>query len=159
MYECAICQNKAEFYIPHTLLGKSGNTYICDKCLVAFDKSGYLKLFAVPVISDSILPTTPTDIECKSCGMTLSKFLKTKRVGCAEDYRLFGLQDSLESYHKASQHIGKIPINANVSKEVVIDRIERLKNLMGDAVRADRFEEAAKIRDEIKALSTKIGLL
>ena len=159
MHECAICQNRAEFYIPHTLLGKSGNTYVCDKCLISFDKSGYLKLFAVPVTADSILQSATSDIKCESCGMTLSKFLKTKRVGCAKDYNLFDLKNALETYHKSSQHVGKIPMNAEVSKEVVIDRIERLKDLMGDAVRADRFEEAAKLRDEIKALSIKIGIL
>lgn len=158
MHECAICKSEATYYIPHTLLGTTGTTYVCEKCLTAFDKSGYLKLFAVPVTADSILQSAPADIKCESCGMTLSKFLKTKRVGCAKDYNLFDLKNALETYHKSSQHIGKIPMNAEVSKEVIVGRIERLKDLMGDAVKSDRFEEAAKLRDEIKALYIKMGI-
>lgn len=106
---------------------------------------------------------TPTihDITCKDCGMTLSEFKKNGRFGCAKDYELFNVGPTLEKIHGTSQHVGKVPKEQEDRKQAAIkkavvaiteDLIARLKKQMDDAVKAENYEQAAKLRDEIRGL-------
>jgi len=159
MNKCIACDNKASYYILDIMNGSKAETYLCSACLDKFDK-GYLKLFAIPLLQQeqlNALNTISNNVECHDCGMTLSKFLQYKRVGCAKDYELFNLGPVLESYHKSIQHVGKIP-STHIDKSVVIHKIEHLKNMMDKAVKSDEFEEAARLRDEIKDLSRKMDI-
>lgn len=93
-------------------------------------------------------PPAP-DITCPDCGMTLSKFKQIGRFGCAKDYELFKVGPALEKIHGASVHIGKVPEKSSDEK------IKRLKKDMEAAVKAEQYEKAASIRDEIKKLEIK----
>jgi protein arginine kinase activator len=88
------------------------------------------------------------DVTCSDCGMTLSKFRETGRFGCAKDYELFNVGPMLEKIHNASVHTGKAP------KKSAEDKIKHLKRHMEDAVKAENYEKAAELRDEIKKLET-----
>ena len=86
------------------------------------------------------------DITCPDCGMTLSKFKQTGRFGCAKDYDLFKVGPALEKIHGASVHTGKVPETSPDNK------IRHLKKDMEAAVKAEDYEKAAMLRDEIKKL-------
>lgn len=150
---CAICKtNKAAYYIVDILHGNKTESYLCEPCLNKFDTSGFLKLFALPIDQIGMLTGfSNNDIKCESCGMTLSKFVQTKRVGCAKDYDLFNLGPLLESHHKASKHVGKVPAN-QVTQETISNRVDHLNKSMAEAIKSEKYEEAARIRDEIKNL-------
>ena len=104
---------------------------------------------------NSVKNIAPTVVrECKNCHMTLSEFLKNGRFGCSECYSAFedALKKPLKQIHGATEHTGKIPQKggAKISKET---KIRHLKAELDTAVLNQEFEKAAKLRDEIKAIS------
>ncbi len=89
---------------------------------------------------------------CPSCGMTLEEFRKKGRLGCAQDYEVFRthLAEVLERVHGAVQHSGRIP--GSSSPAGGNERLELLRQELGNAIRAEAYENAARLRDEIRAL-------
>lgn len=160
---CIFCGQKANYYVLDIISGSKKEWFLCPPCMNKYDKSGYLKLFAINLADPPILPvlltspykpvpTEPMDVRCPKCGMTLSKFMRTKRVGCDNDYDLFKLGPVLKEYHKSDQHFGKFPKDQTLPPEAVSNRLNHLKSAMKEAISAEKYEDAAKLRDEIKAL-------
>ena len=93
---------------------------------------------------------------CPACGFTQADFKKTGRLGCPACYDHFaeGLMGLLKSMHKGTQHVGKVPQRL----KKVLDRSDRLKTLqrkLAKAIEDEKFERAAELRDEIKALQAQ----
>src|SRR5262249_34882840 len=80
---------------------------------------------------------------CPICGMTLTEFKAEGRLGCQHDYE--SLRDTLEPLieriHRSTEHVGKAP------REV---RVRAWKKQMQEAVAAENYEEAARLRDLIR---------
>jgi protein arginine kinase activator len=89
---------------------------------------------------------------CPDCGMTLEEFRKKGRLGCPRDYEVFRvhLTDVLERVHGAVQHSGRIPGLAAAGTGG--GRIEDLRKELENAIRAEAYESAARLRDEIRAI-------
>jgi len=103
---------------------------------------------------------------CPSCGMTLEEFRKKGRLGCAQDYEIFRahLSEVLERVHGAVQHSGRIPGSSSpedspsaVPANAGDGRLEHLRQELGNAIRAEAYENAARLRDEIRALEEGAG--
>ena len=60
-----------------------------------------------------------------------------------------GLESLVKAMHKGTNHLGKIPTRHQVSKKYD-DQITDLKDRLMNAIKKENFEEAAKLRDEIK---------
>lgn len=102
--------------------------------------------------------STP-QISCPACHLSFEEFSKTGKLGCSECYHAFRpqMKQVLRSIHGNDTHTGKIPHSAD-GKLRAKRELEALKLKLNDAVAAEQFEEAAKLRDEIKALSQKEGI-
>lgn len=128
-----------------------------------------------------------TGLKCSNCGLTYTDFKKIGRLGCGSCYGTFRkyLTPLLKRIHGSSQHVGKVPPTASktakVGKRKVPVRQEEpaaaeidsgsakpketreqkdLKELrlrLQRAIETEAFEEAAKIRDQIKALEKEIS--
>lgn len=120
----------------------SHEVYLCDDCV----QSVATAVAQLKTPSHSNI----NDIQCEFCGMTLSQFKKTKRVGCGRDYELFGLDKIIKTYHHSSQHVGKVPRSA--SKENNNENLARLRSDMVQAIKVENYELAAKLRDKINKL-------
>lgn len=94
---------------------------------------------------------------CPDCGMTLEEFRKKGRLGCPRDYEVFRvhLTDVLERVHGAVQHSGRIPCSA--ASNPGGGRIEDLRKELENAIRAEAYESAARLRDEIRAIEDGSG--
>jgi len=79
---------------------------------------------------------------------------KRSRVGCPEWYEAFAeeLTPLVEAMHKGVQHVGKVPAGARVSAEIAA-----LERKLEQAVAAQRFEEAARLRDLVRDLKAGKG--
>lgn len=93
-------------------------------------------------------------IQCEHCSMTLQKFIKIGRFGCAHCYQTFHeqLTPILRRLHSGNwSHSGKIPkrIGGHMHTRKQIDS---LKQTLKDLVLREEFEQAAKVRDEIRTL-------
>ena len=122
----------------------------------------YVENEYMPTLSDSI-------IKCKKCGMTYNDFIKTGMFGCDECYETFEgpINSLLKSLHGTTKHIGRKPKkigDASETKSVKkdskikekdekIDKEKELQKQLEQAIKDERYEDAAKIRDEIKKLT------
>jgi protein arginine kinase activator len=94
---------------------------------------------------------------CPECDMTLPEFQKKGRLGCAHDYTVFEeeMNRLLLKVHGSNVHVGAAPAKARERigrRRFVKERIEALKRELDAAVRAERFEEAAGLRDRLREL-------
>ena len=94
---------------------------------------------------------------CPACGFNHADFKKTGRLGCPACYDHFseGLVSLLKSMHKGVRHVGKVPKRFKQLKKAldVTDRLKALQRKLAKAIESEKFERAAELRDEIKALS------
>ena len=104
--------------------------------------------------------TTPsaqyTDEICPTCKTRLSEVSKTGKAGCSDCYTVFRPQFEymLAKIHANTQHTGKISESAGERLKVKKE-LENLKAAMQAAIEGQNFEQAAVLRDKIKALETK----
>lgn len=117
--------------------------------------------------------------ECKSCGELYNEFIKTGLLGCPECYDMF--EDRLDSVLKNIQgntkHVGRKPLNIaekmnNIGENNVNQKgkkadikatsekensktndLENLQEELNKAIKEERYEDAAIIRDKIKKLN------
>ncbi len=94
---------------------------------------------------------------CKSCHMTYEEFLKVGKFGCSQCYATFGkvFDKSLKQIQGNETHHGKIPkgfVSATTQMIENLSEIEKLSLKLQYAVEKEEFEEAAKLRDQIRAL-------
>jgi protein arginine kinase activator len=97
-------------------------------------------------------------VRCPDCGMTLEEFRKKGRLGCPKDYEVFRphIEELLERVHGATSHVGRIP---GLSEKELL-RIQRMTDLQQEleiAIREEAYENAARIRDELKELEVSGG--
>ena len=90
------------------------------------------------------------EAECPECGATLAEFRRTGRLGCAACYSAFDghLRDLLRRLHGTTRHAGESYGAAAPPADDLAGLRERLRL----AVEAERFEEAARLRDAIRRL-------
>lgn len=94
---------------------------------------------------------------CPTCGFTHADFKKSGRLGCPACYDHFsdGLVSLLKSMHKGVRHVGKVPKRFKKLKKALdtSDRLKTLQAKLSKAIEQEKFEVAAELRDEIKALT------
>ena len=91
-------------------------------------------------------------LKCPACGLTFSDFRQVGQLGCSECYKGFGpsLDPLLKRIHGNTIHTGKAPKRTG-GRVRVRKEIEELRNQLKAAISREAYEEAARIRDEIKA--------
>jgi protein arginine kinase activator len=96
-------------------------------------------------------------VRCTGCGYEYSDFKKVGRLGCPQCYDAFEAQlvPVLRHVHGSTQHAGK-KITAHSERAVIRDRVAALKEDLSLAIRAEDYERAATIRDEILALESQV---
>lgn len=94
------------------------------------------------------------ELECPDCNLTFVKFLDIGKFGCPTCYATFRerLPHVFGKLHNGhATHTGKIPMSFN-EIYAIKRKIEEIRTKMQEAVAAERFEEAAALRDEANAL-------
>ena len=111
------------------------------------------------LLADLLLKAAPRaeapapGIRCEQCGFTQNDFKKQGRFGCPACYDAFAamLEPLLDGMHKGTKHAGKVP-QAAVDRKSLYDRMTKLELELTDAIKAERYEEAARFRDEINQM-------
>lgn len=96
-------------------------------------------------------------ITCQQCGMTYGEFRKGGMLGCACCYKAFHepMIALLQRIHGNTQHAGRIPGGVHSGTSIRMN-IDRLKQQLQKAVAAEEYEQAAKLRDAIRALTAQL---
>lgn len=96
---------------------------------------------------------------CEGCGLTYRQFTRTGLLGCGRCYAMFGdrLESLLRRLHGASRHVGKAPLRRGGS--IGLERhIQAMRRSLLEAVAAEEYERAARLRDEIREAEARLKL-
>jgi protein arginine kinase activator len=98
-----------------------------------------------------------TKVRCAGCGYEYSDFKKIGRLGCPQCYDAFEAQlvPVLRHVHGSTQHAGK-KATAHSERAALRDRMAALREDLSLAIRAEDYERAAAIRDEIRGLEAQV---
>jgi protein arginine kinase activator len=164
---CDICkQNVATVHLTQMVEGKTKKVDLCESCSKAKgvdDPTGFSLadlLLGLGAAQEMEQATAGGEVKCPHCGFTQADFKKAGRLGCADCYNTFadGLEGLLRTMHKGTKHIGKVPQVLKQSQDLS-DKLKTLQNKLEKAISEEDFETAARIRDEINQVKTKINEL
>lgn len=169
---CSMCKQKeATIHITRIINGEKEELYLCDDCAknvegidINLDVQPEFRLDS-PFTFQSILSgivdyinknavnneKKPLNLVCKKCKTTFDEFKETGLLGCSECYDNFKevLNPIVKRIHGNVEHIGKIPKNSG--KEIIKkNTINDLKEKLQKAIATEEYEQAAKIRDQIR---------
>lgn len=105
-------------------------------------------------ISEPGLPTgRRSQKHCEACGLDLETLQKTGTIGCPADYEIFAeeIGQLLLRLHGARVHVGRLPKDFQ-NRRAREHQAQQLEAELEKAVHDERFEEAARLRDRIRAL-------
>lgn len=149
--KCNLCAKPATVHLTQIVNSKIHKVDLCEACAQAkgvTDPNGFS--LADLLLKASLNPEPAGDVRCESCGFTQQDFKKTGRFGCPACYEHFQvlLDPMLDSMHKGSLHTGKVPQRA-LDRRSLYERLTRLETELDQAIKAERYEDAARYRDEI----------
>ena len=103
-------------------------------------------------------PSGKAEAKCPNCGLTYQDFRRIGRLGCSECYQAFrdSLVVLLKRIHGSTQHLGRAP--SKITKAAAAPKksaIEILRFDLQKAIEVEEFEQAARLRDKIRALEAK----
>lgn len=117
---------------------------------------GGLKGTEGQLTKESVVGLTPGDTVCPGCQMTAAEFKVRGRLGCPRCYEVFraAIIPLLERVHDATTHRGRFPGRSAKAVPVPVNQAE-LRRKLGNAIKDEHYEEAARLRDQIKQSETK----
>ena len=113
-------------------------------------------LFGLP--AQQVRRQTGEEKKCTLCGAAFAELVKEGKVGCPECYKVFAeeLAPTISRIHGTGVHIGTAPERYKEGRERK-ERIAELESKLKRAVEAEEYEEAAKLRDELRKLKSEDG--
>lgn len=148
--KCQRCHKPASLHITEVLPHDQFEEYhLCEECAKKhLDATGGKKPAVRPADADD-----PGGKVCEACGIKFVEFRNSGRLGCPHDYDSFRdeLVPLLESIHGEAKHQGKAPRRLPKAKAAQHE-LGHLRRQLQQAVTAESYEEAARLRDRIKRL-------
>ncbi len=161
---CQICEEQqATVHYTEIINNKAVALHLCEDCARKKEIIDQFGNFSMSDLVKGLAGFVGTESEegnlkCDNCGLLFSDFRKTGRFGCSECYKAFQteLEPLIKRIHGSTKHVGNfVPLKH--SKEVkALSKIGKLKVEMEKVVQQEEFEQAAKIRDQIKKLEKGI---
>ena len=171
MKKCSECAKPAVFHVTELEDGPPVEVHFCEEHFHAYMKGGdegpppggpttggkseaAKTKQALKEVADAKAIRKASGKRCPHCGISFHEFREKGRFGCPGDYAAFReqLMPLIENIHDATSHVGKVPAGAAGGEKSRQFRLIRLRKDLAAAVEGERYEEAAKLRDEIGAL-------
>lgn len=157
---CDRCKkNNAVTHIKTNINGMIYEQHLCKECA---EKEGFENSFENPFsqLFDSFFAEKPaikrTSVNCPQCNTTFEEILSTGRIGCSKCYEVFEkeLMPYISKLQGNVKHIGKVlEYSENPNRKIdEQSELETLKSKLDDAVKNERYEDAAVLRDKINKL-------
>jgi protein arginine kinase activator len=152
--KCQFCDKPATVHLTNIAKGgKKQVLHLCERCarkhnLIPDQPTPHVDLKALLGLLAGA--TDPAALTCPTCGLQYGEFRAEGRLGCPDDYAAFRpvLEPLLERIHRAQAHVGKVP--RKVRRQAAAAELKTLRKQMRAAAKAERYEEAARLRDLIR---------
>lgn len=172
--ECQEChKNHAIVHFAQVINGDKTEIHVCQQCAkekgyVSPDEDAYSLHHLLSGLfnpnSEAMQKLTEQEkeqqeIQCDKCGMTYQEFASIGKFGCASCYQTFSehLNPLFRKVHSGNTiHEGKVPkrVGSDISQR---KKVRELKVKLQQAIADEAFEDAAKIRDQIKGLEKNLN--
>lgn len=163
--DCQDCPHDKSVQLTKIVQGKLTKAVVCGDCPKRSPLEGAVGSsegsFSLQTFLDGIKPakappepvvTTPAVPDCPDCKLSFEEFRKTGRLGCHRDYEVFraALLPLIAKIQHATSHTGQVPVRAarRLEREAAL---ESLNARLAEAVATEGYEEAAVLRDQIRA--------
>ena len=159
--KCDLCSKPATVHLTQIVNNKVHKVDLCEECAQAkgvTDPSGFSLADLLLKASLNPAPTLAAGVRCEQCGFTPADFKKLGRFGCPQCYDAFTslVEPMLDSMHKGTTHTGKIPQKA-LARKNLHDRLSKLELDLTAAIKSERYEDAARCRDEINQVKQTVA--
>lgn len=177
--KCENCKNnEATVKYTEIINGEKKEMHLCEKCShelgidninlsMPIDFSSFFGgLFDDEYDSQEFMPLFPKvkDLRCNNCNTSYEDFINSGKFGCEECYDVFSnkIDSILKRIHGSNKYVGRKALNSKDNGDVPSSnldnnknnakesKLESLQNDLKKAIQDERYEDAAKIRDEIK---------
>lgn len=184
---CSNCgQNEAAVYISRNINGKVTSGMYCRECAAKMGAGGLGLLSGLDLVGmlgaakdkPKKIPLGSSDPSkrCTACGRSFNEIASSGMVGCAVCYKSFAdeLDGTITGIHGTAVYTGRHPgknepviepleniIKDQADPQPVMDTAAGegtdLRALLLEAVKNENYEEAARLRDLIKASEAETG--
>lgn len=150
---CQVCEGKpATIHLTEIKDGEKTVLNLCEECA---NEKGLTHGNPIPSLLATLVgekhKASASDVKCPECGITFEEFRAKGRFGCPRDYEVFAkeLAPLLEKIHGSQKHAGRLP-KGTLPDAAREENLRRLRRELARAVKDELYEEAARIRDEIR---------
>lgn len=155
---CRNCKKPCSVFFTQIVNGESGKIAMCGDCPKAKALLDPSQLGLLSQLTDlAVAAPVATGEKCPVCGFTPADFKKLNRFGCPHCYEYLAgfLGNILPQVQPGVTHHGKTPHHheSNLARS----RLKAAKAELDRAVTEEKFEVAARLRDEIHALEQRIA--
>lgn len=167
-----LCDNcgkyEASIKLTQIINGKKTEMMICEECgqkmgindinlEIPIDISNFFGDFELE--ENNIMPINleVKRTKCNKCNMTYEEFLGNGKIGCEECYKTFSnkIDTVLKRIQGTDKYIGrkaKHNENNKIKENKANDNLEKLQDKLKQAIKEERYEDAAIIRDKINKI-------
>ncbi len=154
--QCAQCGKPATIHLTQIVGGEIKKVDLCDTCPHKEGMAADFDLEPFAKLAENVVGAHREDGEkhvCPNCGCDDASFRGSGRFGCPECYDAFGpiVHDVLRKMQPGPAHQGKVPVCGVERRETFLEK-ENLRRELESAVREERFEDAATLRDRLRNL-------
>ncbi len=163
---CDIChKNEASVHLTEIIDNQITELHLCEEC--ARQKGAQMEqhfgladlLAGLADLGQQFEVMGKTGAKCPNCGLGYQDFRRIGRLGCSQCYETFkdSLKVLLKRIHGSTQHLGRTPTRTArpAAPPQKKSAIELLRAKLQKAIEMEEFEEAARLRDKIRASQAK----
>ena len=177
--KCENCgKNEANVKYTQIINGEKKQMFLCEDCSeklgindihfnMPINFTSFLTDFFDDMNDISLMPSigATRTLNCSKCGLNWDDFLHTGKFGCSNCYSDFEsrIDPILRSLQGATSHVGRLgdvkagnDVKKNLDDKMAekqesnLSEVDKLRENLKNAVKEERYEDAAKIRDELK---------
>ncbi|MDR3229237.1 MAG: UvrB/UvrC motif-containing protein [Puniceicoccales bacterium] len=162
---CSVCGAPANVHLTQIGDNQVKKVHYCESCAA---KQGALagaigfilplaQALAAATLSAVASGKTGKLKACPTCGFTAIDFAKQHLLGCPDCYKTFAeeLGAMLEKIQPGKKHTGKAPVG-KIRAESLREAIATARESMLIAIKKEAYEDAAKLRDEIRGMEAQL---
>lgn len=172
---CENCQEReATIFYTEIVNGVKSEHSLCSECAKEIDfgdELPFAELLAgiLGAYSEAGTEARQDGMEqviCPTCKLSYHEFLQMGTFGCEDCYGVFEplIRDNIKKIQGNDAHLGKRPLHNKNTRGTtgeggsISDEIVVLKERLKEALMIEDYEEAAKLRDQVKLLKERDGI-
>jgi protein arginine kinase activator len=160
--KCDLCGKPATVHLTQIVNNQIHKLDLCEECAAAkgvTDPTGFSLADLLVKTAGAAPDPSVTQLVCEHCGFSQADFKKLGRLGCPSCYDRFRpiLEPVLANMHKGVTHVGKVPARS-IERRSIQEKIWRLEEQLQAAIKAERYEDAAHLRDELASTRATLAV-